>query len=86
MLLHRVGHLHSYFQHNLYFDPASIKMFRSSPGVEQLSAELQKKNRQIDMLDSTINKLNTETEAFKKQIADLRKVDRCSHVLFRQRR
>lgn len=49
-------------------------MFRSSPGVEQLSNELQKKNRQIDMLDSTINKLNTDMEAFKKQVADLRKV------------
>ena len=50
------------------------KMFRNSPGVEQLSAELQKKSRQIDMLDSTINKLNTDIAAFKTQVADLRKV------------
>ena len=49
-------------------------MFRNSPGVEQLSAELQKKSRQIDMLDSTINKLNTDIAAFKTQVADLRKV------------
>lgn len=42
--------------------------------VEQLSAELQKKTRQIDMLDGTIMKMKTEMEATKKQLADLRKV------------
>lgn len=49
-------------------------MFRNSPGVEQLSADLQKKSRQIDMLESTIAKLNNDLEASKKQIAILRKV------------
>lgn len=41
--------------------------------VEQLSAELQKKTRQIDMLDSTIMKMKNEMDATKKQLADLRK-------------
>ena len=49
-------------------------MFRNSPGIEQLSADLQKKSRQIDMLESTISKLNTDLEASKKQVTDLRKV------------
>jgi len=49
-------------------------MFRSSPGVEQLSADLQKKSRQIDMLESTIAKLNNDLEASKRQNDNLRKV------------
>jgi prefoldin subunit 5 len=49
-------------------------MFRNSPSVDQLAADLQKKSRQIDMLESTISKLNTELETSKKQIMDLRKV------------
>jgi predicted RNase H-like nuclease (RuvC/YqgF family) len=53
---------------------SKVTMFRSSPGVEQLSADLQKKSRQIDMLESTIAKLNIDLEASKKQITDLKKV------------
>jgi prefoldin subunit 5 len=59
-------------------------MFRSSPGVEQLSAELQKKSRQIDMLDSTINKLNTDIVAFKTQVGDLRKVRDASSIFINE--
>ena len=49
-------------------------MFSQSPSMDKLAAEVQKKSRQIDMLDSTINKMNTDFEAAKKQIADLKKV------------
>lgn len=48
-------------------------MFNRDP-VEKLGQELQKKSRQIDMLETTINKLNNDLEASKKQITDLKKV------------
>ena len=50
-------------------------MFSSnSQSIEKLQSEVLKKSRQVDMLDSTINKLNTELDASKKQITDLKKV------------
>jgi len=49
-------------------------MYRDSPGVDKLRDELLKKGRQVDQLDGTVFKLNSELDAAKKQIFELRKV------------
>lgn len=50
------------------------KMIGSNPTIEKLSAEVGKKTRQIDMLESSINRLTSELEASKKTIQEIRKV------------
>ena len=42
--------------------------------VEKLSAELSKKTLQMDMMETTLNKIKEELEQSKKMVADLRKV------------
>lgn len=50
------------------------KMIGSNPTIEKLSAEVGKKTRQIDMLESSIGRLTSELEASKKTIQEIRKV------------
>ena len=55
-------------------DSIHLKMFRDASNVEKLSAEVSKKSRQIDMLESSINKLTKELEEAKANAMELRKV------------
>jgi hypothetical protein len=58
----------------IIWDINTITMYRDSPGVDKLREELLKKGRQVDQLDGTVLKLNSELDAAKKQIFELRKV------------
>jgi len=49
-------------------------MIGSNPTIEKLSAEVGKKTRQIDMLESSINRLTSELEVSKKTIQEIKKV------------
>lgn len=50
-----------------------ITMFGGGSSVDKLTADLQRRNVKIDQLESTINKLNTDLAAAKKDVLDLRK-------------